>query len=260
MNEGKALMRREDPIRLGEVLAESGYFTDAKDAAQAAVKVMAGQELGFGPIASMTGIHIIEGKPALGANMLAALVRRHPEYDYRVTELTNEKCSLTFSYRGDDLEPPSEFSFEDARRIKWYDKKKGDWRPLTDKGPWRFYPRNMLFARAMSNGVTFHCPDLCAGAPVYTPEELGGDVQEDSGEFAYQAGQAEEQEPISEADALRLKGLIASLPDEKQEFVPSKLRSMDAETVDDLASGDVGEFEAWLTTLHVTIDKAEARG
>jgi hypothetical protein len=37
------------------------------------------------------------------------------------------------------------------------------------------FPRNMKFARAMSNGVGLHCPDLTAGAPVYTPDELGVD-------------------------------------------------------------------------------------
>jgi hypothetical protein len=37
------------------------------------------------------------------------------------------------------------------------------------------FPRNMKFARAMSNGVGLHCPDLTAGTPVYTPDELGVD-------------------------------------------------------------------------------------
>src|SRR5574339_232881 len=32
------------------------------------------------------------------------------------------------------------------------------------------FPRNMLFARAISNGVKWFCPDVFAG-PVYTPEE-----------------------------------------------------------------------------------------
>ena len=35
------------------------------------------------------------------------------------------------------------------------------------------FPRNMKFARAMFNGVGLHCPDLTAGTPVYTPDELG---------------------------------------------------------------------------------------
>ena len=37
-----------DTMRLGEVLARSGYFADSREAAQAVVKVLAGSELGFG--------------------------------------------------------------------------------------------------------------------------------------------------------------------------------------------------------------------
>jgi hypothetical protein len=37
----------------------------------------------------------------------------------------------------------------------------------------------MLFARAMSNGVRWYCPDVTNGNAVYTPEELGAEVDED---------------------------------------------------------------------------------
>ena len=39
----------------------------------------------------------------------------------------------------------------------------------------------MLFARAMSNGVRWYCPDV-AMAPLYTPDELGAQVDGESGE------------------------------------------------------------------------------
>jgi hypothetical protein len=41
------------------------------------------------------------------------------------------------------------------------------------------FPRNMLFARCISNGVKWFCPDIFLGAPVYTPEELGATVDRD---------------------------------------------------------------------------------
>ena len=50
----------DDLSRIGKMMAESGYFTDARQAAQAGVKVLAGQEMGFGPFASMTGIYVIQ--------------------------------------------------------------------------------------------------------------------------------------------------------------------------------------------------------
>jgi hypothetical protein len=49
----------------------------------ACVKILAGREMGFPPIASMVGISIIEGKPAAGANLLAAAMKR-AGYTWRV--------------------------------------------------------------------------------------------------------------------------------------------------------------------------------
>jgi hypothetical protein len=48
--------------RMALALFESQYFSDVKSKAQAIVKVMAGNELGLPPFASMTSIHIIKGK------------------------------------------------------------------------------------------------------------------------------------------------------------------------------------------------------
>ena len=151
-----------DLFRLGEVLAQSGYFQDARQAAQAIVKVMAGRELGFGPIASMTGIHIIQGRPAIGADLMAKAVKRSGRYNYRVTELTDDACSIDFFEKSGDAWQPigtSRFTKADATKAKT---KNLD-----------AFPRNMLFARAMSNGVKWFCPDAL-GLTTYTPEELEG--------------------------------------------------------------------------------------
>lgn len=44
------------------------------------------------------------------------------------------------------------------------------------------FPRNMLFARAMSNGTKWYTPDVFNGNLVYTPDEMGAKVNID-GEF-----------------------------------------------------------------------------
>ncbi len=75
---------------LGQIFAQSGYFSDAKDAAQAVVKILAGQELGLPPIASMTGINIIKGKVSLSAVAMATVLKRHGGYDYKVNENSEE--------------------------------------------------------------------------------------------------------------------------------------------------------------------------
>lgn len=158
----------DDASRLANAMASSGYFQDAKSASQSLVKIMAGHELGFGAFASMAGVHIIQGKPAIGANLMAAAVKAKGKYNYRVNEMTDTKCVITFMERnGEKWENigVSSFTIEDAQKAgtKNIDK----------------YPRNMLFARAMSNGVKWYTPDIFMGAPVYTPEELGAETDED---------------------------------------------------------------------------------
>lgn len=149
--------------QLGAMLAKSGYFADAREAAQAAVKVMAGEELGLAPVASMMGINIIKGKVALSANLMAAQVRRHG-YNYRVKRMDNQGCVLEFF--GRKGEPIGESSFDEA-----------DAKAAEIKGDmYKKYPRNMYFSRAMSNGVKWFCPEVTSGLPIYTPEELGAQV------------------------------------------------------------------------------------
>jgi len=145
-----------DLAQLGQVLAKSGFFADTRDAAQAIVKVLAGQELGIGPIAAMTGVYLVKGRVAIGANIMAAAVKRSGKYNYRVAELSDTVCRLIFTENGKDA-GESTFTVADAKRAGTQN---------LDK-----FPRNMLFARALSNGVKWYAPDVFQ-TTVYTPEEL----------------------------------------------------------------------------------------
>jgi hypothetical protein len=147
--------------RLGRGLARSGMFKDAKQADQAFAKLIFGRDLRLSATQAMTDIHIIEGKPEMSANLQAAKVRSSERYEYRVVDLTNERCEIAFTLDGEELVPNSVFTMEDAKTAG-----------LTNKPPWKNYPRNMLFARAMSNGVAFHCPDVMNGIRVYAEGEL----------------------------------------------------------------------------------------
>lgn len=151
---------------LGQIFVKSGFFQDAKDAAQAVVKVMAGQELGFGPIASMTGVYIVKGKVSLSANLMAAAIKRTGRYNYRLLEHTTEACVIEFFENGRSV-GKSGYTMTEAKAAE-----------LTSNPTWKKFPRNMLFARALSNGARWFCPDVFGG-PVYTPEELGASVNEE---------------------------------------------------------------------------------
>ncbi len=162
-----------DVLALGDIIAKSGYFQDANESAKAIVKILAGRELGLGAIAASTGIYIIKGKVTISANSMAAIVKNSGKYDYRVIELDASHCKIEF-YQGNDKIGLSEFTMEDAKLAGL----------LNTKGDtWQKFPRNMLFARAMSNGAKWFCADVFAGTPVYTPDELGADVDGETGQI-----------------------------------------------------------------------------
>lgn len=158
-----------DVLTLGRVFRDSGYFKDATGEAQAIVKIFAGREMGIPAFAAMTGIHIIQGKPEIGAHLLARLVKESPKYDYRIIEHTDETCSIRFLERiGDDWDVlgVSTFTMADAKRAG-----------LLSNATWGKYPRPMLFSRAMSNGVSMMCPDVTGGSRVYAEGEISEATQ-----------------------------------------------------------------------------------
>ena len=94
------IVKFEDTMNIAKAMASSGFFKDSNDASQAVVKILAGQEIGLGPFASMTGIHIIQGKPVMGANVIATIIANDPRYDYRVTGHDNNGCVIEFFENG----------------------------------------------------------------------------------------------------------------------------------------------------------------
>lgn len=81
---------------IAKAFAESGMFKDTQSAAQAVVKIQAGQEIGIPPFAAMSGIHIIQGKPTIGAGLIASRVKGCGKYDYKVIEQSETRCSIDF--------------------------------------------------------------------------------------------------------------------------------------------------------------------
>lgn len=164
---GNEIVKRDEPdlLTMGQILADSGYFKDARDQAQAIVKVLAGREYGLGPFASMTGIHIVEGKPSLSAHLMALGIKKSGRYDYRVLEHSNNHCTIVFREKdGEKWEEigRSTYTIEDARQAG-----------LAGKGNWQKYARSMLFARALSEGYRTHCPDaLGVTGPTYVEGEI----------------------------------------------------------------------------------------
>jgi hypothetical protein len=259
----------DDLSTLGQVFVKSGFFNDTKDAAQAIVKIMAGQELGFAPIASMTGVYIVKGKVSLSANLIAAAIKRSGRYDYRVRQMDANECAIEFFETVSGVRESlgvSSYTIAEAKAAN-----------LTGNATWKNFPKNMLFARAISNGAKWYCPDIFGG-PVYTPDELGAQINGETGEMitapaapaivAVPAAPAlppadeeyiEEPLPPTEEqieDLLNLCDQLLGTYTEEQ--ILKALNGWSSHQVDDLTPEGIGlGFTA--ETIEVAIAKAEAK-
>lgn len=125
-----------------------------------AAAILLGREMGLGPMASLRGIDVIEGKPALTAQMLAARIYAA---GHRVEWLTatDKTCTVRIT-RGDGLSSAEvTWTMADATRAG-----------LAGKTNWKKYPRAMLRARALTEAAAMACPDVALGleAPDTTPD------------------------------------------------------------------------------------------
>lgn len=228
---------------LGAALAGSGFFQDAKDAAQAMAKIMAGAELGFPPVASMNGIYIVKGRISLSANLMAAAIKRSGKYNFKIKTITADLCELEFFENGVSV-GLSSFSKAEAQKAGTQNMDK--------------FARNMLFARAMSNGAKWYCADIFAGA-VYTPEEMGAQV-DGEGEvinpmsLSVQPNHVTVEPEPAEESAAR-KGMISEIADywvevgnEVKDFDAYKKRAIDLKNDKQLKEFTIQwakKYESW---------------
>lgn len=155
-------MTFDEMERLAHHYAKAGIFKDIKDVSQAIVKITLAKELGISAFAAMAGgIYITkQGQVGLGANAMAGKIKGSGRYTYLKGEHTAKKCVIEFFENGEKL-GDSEYTLDDAKTAG-----------LLSKDNWKNHPKNMLFARAMSNGAKWFCPDLWSGIAVYSMDEI----------------------------------------------------------------------------------------
>lgn len=100
---------------------------------------------------------VIQGRPALKAESMLARFQKAGGH-IKWTALTDERCAAVFSHpQCDPVEV--DWDMDRARQAG-----------LAGRGPWKTYPRAMLKARTISDGVRTAYP-ACLGG-MYTPEEV----------------------------------------------------------------------------------------
>lgn len=151
-----ALVTVDQIERMAVSVARSGLF-GVKNPDQAMALMLIAQAEGLHPAIAARDYHIINGRPALRADaMLARFQNAGGKVEWG--EYTDTKVSGKFSH-------PSGGSVD----IVWTTKMAQD-AGLTKNPTWRSYPRQMLRARCISEGIRTVFPGVVVGT--YTPEEV----------------------------------------------------------------------------------------
>lgn len=127
---------------------------------------LTGHELGIGPMQALAKIHVIEGRPAISAELMRALVLGHG-HDLWIEEQSSERCIIAGKRRNSTRESRVTWTLDDARRAG-----------LVGKDVWKKYPGAMLLARATGPLCRGVFADVLAGVS-YTLEELEDGVLDD---------------------------------------------------------------------------------
>jgi hypothetical protein len=143
--------------RMAERMVKSRLF-GVENIDQAVALMLVAQADGLHPAVAARDYHVIQGRPTLKAD---AMMARFQQAGGRVEwqDYTDLKVSGLFSHPQSPKPVLIEWTLEQAKRIG-----------LANKDNWRKYPRQMLRARVISEGVRTTYPAIATG--VYTPDEV----------------------------------------------------------------------------------------
>lgn len=154
-----------EKMQYAKALAESGMLPSQyrKQPANLLYALEYAESLGLHPMAAITGIHVIEGKPSASSALISALVRRA---GHKLRVRGNDQEAVAQIVRADD----PDFTFE----VRWT-MARAEQAGLARKQVWKNYPAAMLKARAITEVARDACEEALSGMH-YTPEELGANV------------------------------------------------------------------------------------
>jgi len=169
LNMTKALIVTPDRWNMLLSIAQEMYESRAFGVTrgEAATKLLFCLEYGLPLSAANQGLYVVNGRVAAMGQIAAAELRKHPDYDYTIERLDDKGCTIAVSRHGEVIGTAS-FTEEDARRAE-----------LIDKDNYRHFPSDMYFNRAIGRAMRRFAPDALS-MTVYTPEELGAEVDRDS--------------------------------------------------------------------------------
>ena len=153
---------------LGSMAVKSGFLPTSINTAEKAIIIMLkGRELGIPPMQAFSSIAVVNGKPTMSAELMLSMIFKNVVGAVVDFISTDEKECIVEAKRPNGKKTKFRFSMEDAKRAN-----------LAGKGPWVTYPAAMLRARCISAMARAMFPDALSGV-VYTPEELGAQVDDE---------------------------------------------------------------------------------
>ena len=146
--------------RVAEKLFRAGVFSaEVKNPDTAFAIILAGDELGFDPMASARNIALVKGKVSLSADAMVGLVKRSSVCAaWHVVDSTATECTITTTRHGDATPTVLTYTIAMAQRAG-----------LTGSQTWRAHPEAMLRARCGAALARAVYPDVCGG--LYEPDE-----------------------------------------------------------------------------------------
>jgi hypothetical protein len=125
--------------------------------------ILAGHELGIGPMTSLKSIDVINNQPALRAHAMRGIVLKQG-HEVELVESTDTYCKMRGRRKG--AEKWQEVEWDTARATQM---------GLINKAEWKKQPKTMLINRATGEICRLIAADALHGMP-YAAEELDGYV------------------------------------------------------------------------------------
>jgi hypothetical protein len=148
----------EEAIKLAEFIANSDLAPAnyKGKTANVLIAMQMGGELNLSPMQAIQNIAVINGRPCLWGDSLAALAKNHPAYEYMNEYFQGEGDNLTavceIKRQGATVQT-IKFSVQDAKTARLWGK----------SGPWTQYPKRMLQMRARGFAIRNVFADAICG-------------------------------------------------------------------------------------------------
>ncbi len=226
--------------RRAKLFAVSGLFSIKNQSmeesiAQAMIKIELGESMGFSPAESLQGIHVISGATAVSAALRAARMQSAGfdwDVDWFGTEDKCTGCRLWLKLNGRPMLKPARdeagtpilrddkpvmeqvsvsYRETDAAKMMttlWEDGNKRR-ASILEKENWKMNPKNMYFARAITNAQRFHAPKVLSINLPSVEEAMDSDN--------------------AAADAEEIARMVRPTAQERREVLEKKLAHVDRE-------------------------------